>query len=164
MQAGNIAESSGARPMRRSGVLGFTLTELMITLALATTLMAIALPSFREFMVEQRIKTASFDIMSTLSLARSEALKRNADVIVTQATGGWQNGWTVAAGGIPLSQQAAFSGLAIAGPASLSYNSSGRINGTAPSFGISDSSTASVSPRCIRLDPSGQPNSKVGAC
>ncbi len=157
---------SSKLPNQRSGGLGFTLIELLITIVIAGILASAAIPFFQDFIAGQRIKTASFDLISALSLTRSEALKRNADVTVMPANGGWQNGWTVRAlvGGAvtTLNQQAAFRGLTITGPASVTYTNSGRLSAAVAPFSISNPSNNTR--RCIRIDLSGRPNSTVGAC
>lgn len=146
---------------------GFTLIELLITILIAAILMAIAAPSFRDLLAGQKIKTASYDVMSALIFTRSEALKRNANVSLVQATGGWKNGWTVvAAGPITLASHEAFSGLDIVGPtSSLVYSRDGRITSTTGlSFDISSNIASGAQARCITIDLSGLPKSKVGGC
>lgn len=157
----------------RNKAAGFTLIELLVTIVIAGILAALAVPSFQSFVAEQRVKTAAFDVMSMLTLARSEALKRNANVIAAQAAGGWQNGWTVSSNGTALSQQSSLRGLSIvcksggavtACPASITYNNNGRISSVAalPSFEITGSGSTSL--RCIGIDLSGRPYSKQGGC
>ncbi|HET7832107.1 MAG TPA: GspH/FimT family pseudopilin [Gallionella sp.] len=151
----------------RQRLSGFSMIELLITIIVVGILAMIAVPSFSDFIAGQRIKNASFDITSALTLARSEAIKRNANVTITQAAGGWQNGWTVTAGGTTVSSRDPLSGVTIDGaaPASVTYAANGRLlagTGTL-SFEIS-SPNSSVSPRCISVDPSGRPNNKVGGC
>lgn len=142
---------------------GFTLIELMVTVLILGILSSIAMPAFSSFVASQRIKTASFDVMSSMVLARSEALKRNANVTVLPTTGSnWASGWSVRVGGTSMNEQATFKNLTITGPASLSYNSSGRLNTAAASISISGSGTNEA--RCISIDLSGRPNSKKGEC
>ncbi len=82
---------------------GFTLTELLISLAISGVLLAIALPSLGSVMSSQRLNTASADFFSALLLARSEAIKRGANVTVCKSSdgvvcapnGGWDQGWLV---------------------------------------------------------------------
>lgn len=151
-------------------VRGFTLTEMMIVVIVAAILAVIAVPSFREFVANQRIKNASFDLVSTLSFARSEAIKRNANVSVNAAATGWSDGWTVveAAGGTTLNQQNAISGLTIsAGANTLTYAPNGRLSTAQLTFEISVTGVSAATPRCISVDLSGRPNSKLksgGAC
>lgn len=59
---------------------GFTLVELMITLAVAVILTAIAVPSFRNLTLSNRLTTAANDVVGALNVARMEAVKRNASV------------------------------------------------------------------------------------
>lgn len=149
---------------------GFTLTEMMIVVIVAAILTVVAVPSFREFVANQRIKNASFDLVSTLSFARSEAIKRNANVSVNAAATGWSDGWTVveAAGGTTLNQQNAISGLTIsAGANTLTYAPNGRLSTAQLTFEISVAGVTAATPRCISVDLSGRPNSKIksgGAC
>lgn len=146
---------------------GFTLIELLFTIAIAGIFSALAAPSFRDFIAGQRVKTASSDISSTLTGARSEALKRNLNVVLTPGSGGWQNGWTVVAGvgGPTVGQHEAFSDLTIAGPSTnITYNSSGRLVTAVTPFTVSSSVSGTVASRCISIDLSGLPTSKTGAC
>ncbi len=57
---------------------GFTIVELMITLAVAAVLLVIAVPSFRSIMLSSRLDTAANDLVASLNTARMEAVKANA--------------------------------------------------------------------------------------
>ena len=56
---------------------GFTMIELLVTMAVAAILMAIAVPSYRSFMISSRVATESNDFLAALNLARSEAIKKD---------------------------------------------------------------------------------------
>lgn len=77
---------------------GFTLTELMITLAIAGTLVGIAIPSFTSMVTGNRLTTYANELMTALNLARSEAIKRGEQVTITRKGGSsteWESGWDV---------------------------------------------------------------------
>jgi len=157
--------------MRPRSCHGFTLPELMIVLTIMAVLISAGVPSFAEFIRNQRVKTASFDLFSSLVVARSEAIARNTTVTLTPtSTTNWASGWTIsyvdATSGstVRLRDQAAMPNLTITGPTSLVYRGSGRLSGTAtPQFGLTASGTTIVS-RCINVDLSGRPVSKAAAC
>lgn len=162
------ASKIAGRPRNRAA--GFTLIELLITITIVGILAAVALPSFRSFVAQQRIKTASFDLMSMLTLARSEAIKRNANV----SFGGLGTGNLVIAvvdSGTVIQQREPFAGLtltckdtggATVACADVVYLGSGRLQSAPPSMEIS--SAASNQMRCISIDLSGRPASKKAAC
>lgn len=75
---------------------GFTLVELMIVLVLLAILLAVGVPSFRDFILNQRLRATSNDLRIALMAARSEAVKRNRNVEVEAAPGGWNTGWFIA--------------------------------------------------------------------
>ncbi|MFK2876820.1 GspH/FimT family pseudopilin [Rhodanobacter hydrolyticus] len=56
---------------------GFTIVELMITLAVAAILLAIAVPSFRNITLANRLNTAANGLVGAINAARMEAVKRN---------------------------------------------------------------------------------------
>lgn len=156
---------------------GFTLAELLVVIAIAGILAAVAIPSFGPFVAEQHIKSASFDMMSMMSMARSEALKRNANVTLNFDS--TANAFKVTAAGVatPLRQQEMFSGITIncidttTTPHSIKncpaggviYTNTGRLASAFDPLEIS-STTSSITPRCISIDLSGRPNSKKGSC
>ncbi|MEJ2346914.1 MAG: GspH/FimT family pseudopilin [Gammaproteobacteria bacterium] len=77
---------------------GFTLIELMVTVALAAILLTLAIPSFRTMVLNNRLVTAANAFVADASLARSEAIKRGTTVSIVANAGGWTNGWTVKLG------------------------------------------------------------------
>lgn len=150
----------------RDGVQGFTLIEMMVTVAIAAILLGIGVPSLSSFIRSQSVKTASFDVTSALVFARSEAIKRNADVVITPVSSDWKNGWTVTVSmngnTSTLGRQSEYKNLSIATAASsITYRANGRIAGAVmPRFEI----TGDASKRCVSVSLSGLPSSKTGAC
>jgi type IV fimbrial biogenesis protein FimT len=81
---------------------GFTLLELLITVALISIVMAIAIPSMTTFTQNDRLTTNINALIGHLAYARSEAVKRSQQVSLcvsnntTSCTGGnWEDGWIV---------------------------------------------------------------------
>lgn len=94
---------------------GFTLVELIITMVVAGILLTIAIPSFRDVIKSTNLTTDANVLVSSLSLARSEAVKRALPVTVCRSTNstspdvpgtpvpscttvntsGWETGWLV---------------------------------------------------------------------
>ncbi|SEK81257.1 GspH/FimT family pseudopilin [Ectothiorhodospira marina] len=67
---------------------GITLVELLVTLTVATLLATIALPGFAGLLQEQRLVTATNDLMAGLRLARSEAVQRGEGVLICPSADG----------------------------------------------------------------------------
>lgn len=71
---------------------GFTLVELIVTLALVAILLGIALPSFSGVVRENRLTTATNRLSRVISLARSAAIEHGQSVTVCQSLDQWRCG------------------------------------------------------------------------
>ncbi|RTZ60982.1 MAG: hypothetical protein DSZ32_02660 [Gammaproteobacteria bacterium] len=80
---------------------GFTLVELVVTLAVAAILVSTAVPSFVELVSNSHATKIANDFVASLHAARSEAVKRNVRVTVCHSAnqktcnpgGKWTDGW-----------------------------------------------------------------------
>jgi type IV fimbrial biogenesis protein FimT len=86
-RSGTSIRAAELRSGKASDQDGFTLLELMVAIAVLSILVLVALPSFRDLLVLQRIKGAAELVQTDLMLARSEAVRRNAPVFVSLNTG-----------------------------------------------------------------------------
>ncbi|HEY0942674.1 MAG TPA: GspH/FimT family pseudopilin [Steroidobacter sp.] len=64
---------------------GFTILELMITVAVLSILVGVGIPSFQDMMRRNRLATQTNQLLGALAYARSEAVKRGVRVTVCPA-------------------------------------------------------------------------------
>lgn len=87
----------------RRAVGGFSLVETLIVMVIASVLAVLAAPSFRAVADSIRLTSASNALLAHLYFARSEAIKRNARVVLCKSvdgvacttSGGWEQGRVV---------------------------------------------------------------------
>ena len=154
------------RGYSRSADGGFTLVELLLVVAILAILAGVGMPYLGNFIANHRVKSASFDIFSTLVYARSEAITRNNSVTVTPVGGNWANGWTVtdAVTSTTLRSQNAFSGITMTGPTSVSYLGMGRLSASVTPFSLTAPGVDNNNSRCVSIDLSGRPVTQQGVC
>lgn len=73
---------------------GFTLIEMMVAMLIAGIIMSMAVYGIRDLLVNQRMKTAAFNLVISSMFARSEAVNRGASIYIkapssNDLTGGW---------------------------------------------------------------------------
>lgn len=73
---------------------GFTLFELIITLAVIAILTAAGLPSLSSQLHSSRLKTSTQMLFESVQLARTKAVYSNKRVTIRNL-GGWENGWEI---------------------------------------------------------------------
>lgn len=84
--------------MDKTSNAGFTLIELVLVITLTGMLSAMAYPSFAGTIKSIRLSTASNQFLTSLNLARCEAIKRNLPVVLAKkaaATNNWTQGWFI---------------------------------------------------------------------
>lgn len=82
---------------------GFTLIELVVTVAVLSIVIGMAVPGFNAMIKRSQSQTLGRDILEALNYARSEAVKRGARVTICPSTDGlkclnatnWAKGWMV---------------------------------------------------------------------
>ena len=87
--------------MRRS--CGMTFVELLVVVAIIAVMLTLALPSFNTLLTGSRFSSYANSYHTDLHLARNEAIRRNARVVLCKSTDGencatsgrWDQGWIV---------------------------------------------------------------------
>lgn len=126
---------------------GFTMVELMVTVALSVLLMSLAAPSFRTWISNAKVRAVSESLQSGVRLAQAEAVRRYQQVVFfrteqancPQATTASATGavWAIRtvpnAGGAAAetvhcgSLVEAGSGVEVSGPTAICFSSNGRL-------------------------------------
>ena len=157
-----IMDSRRITRSRSARAHGFSLVELMVTVAVIGIVAGIGYPSFQELLAAQRVRAASSALYDSLLIARSEALKRN---VATQfVSANLTAGWTINAAGQNVHTQGPLPALTFEPhDPPIEYGPTGRLAvGTNTEIEVTAAGTASV--RCIRLDTTGRPRLSKGAC
>ena len=141
---------------------GFTLIEAMIALTLMAILATLAVPSFNDATLSSRLRASANNLAASAHLARSEAIKRNADISLVPVETSWTKGWNIphpTVAGEKLQAHAALTAATVTGPDTLTYTSAGRVRDDAnPKFTVTASNG---NMRCIVVDLSGRPSIKT---
>jgi|SaaInl4_200m_RNA_FD_contig_51_453113_length_699_multi_6_in_0_out_0_1 type IV fimbrial biogenesis protein FimT len=80
---------------------GYTLLELLITIALVSILMGIGIPSFKSTIESNRLESQAYDLSTVFSLARMEGIDKSvtmsicssSDQATCSGSNNWANGW-----------------------------------------------------------------------
>lgn len=87
--------------MQRNGAGGFSLIELMVAIAIVAILLAVAFPSFEDSMRRNRLATTTNELLGSVALARSEAIRNTRGAGICASADGlacgddWNLGWLV---------------------------------------------------------------------
>lgn len=89
--------------MNKKSEYGFTLIELMVTLAVAAIILGLGIPNFKEFIRSNAMTSKANIFVADLNFTRSEAIKSGNQVTMCKSNnqtscttaGGWEQGWII---------------------------------------------------------------------
>lgn len=156
--------STRAAPASAAPAPGFTAIELLVVIVIVAVLASIAMPSFADFSVNQRLRTATYDLIADLTFARGEAVKRSNRVTIGRVGSSWAGGWSVIDNNgtsLRVHPPLDISVAETTGPATVTFGLDGHpIGSTAVTITFDDvSSNTNIPARKVILDPSGRPKS-----
>jgi type IV fimbrial biogenesis protein FimT len=146
---------------------GFTLIEMMVTIALVAIFSSLAAPSFREMIAARRAKAAVSAVSGALWLARSEAIKRNTPVGFSLTS--LNAPWDVTAGTTVLHTEQALPVVSLSykvpsdGAGSFQFNEYGRLaagGGSVIEFAVANVGVY----RCVAVSTTGKTQVAEGKC
>ena len=170
-----------------TSIRGFTLVELMVTISVAAILISVAIPNYQTFVMSNRMSSQANNLITAFGMARSEAVKRAANVTVCASSnsttttpptciGSWAQGWIVQdSAGTPIRVQGALGGATtLSGGADvasvITFTSDGRT--TIPTTATAATTTLKLCPpspyivpgRAIQIERTGRPSVAQVAC
>ena len=147
----------------------------MVTLAVAAILLTVAVPSFQALLANNRLTAQANDLVAAFGAARSEAIKRGAEIRVYAGSGSdWASGWTLRVdanrdgdytdAGEPLKPSPAVTGSSAAQGLGhsltnanyVAFNSRGEITPATDRFEIVISATSATETRCVAVERTGR--------
>jgi len=163
---------------------GFTLVEVIVTLVVVAIIIAVGIPGLSSIMANNRAIANSNDLVTALSFSRNEAVKRGmrvstcakssaaqGNLTCSENNNDWPNGWfafvnsdgnTAAE---PLRSWPAPPGdFTIDGPAAVSFNSSGAIEGGSATLTIAYSHCTGQQNRTITISTTGHTSITKVSC
>ncbi|MEJ2347257.1 MAG: GspH/FimT family pseudopilin [Gammaproteobacteria bacterium] len=160
--------------MKRKQYIGFTLIELLVAMAVFAILVTVGVPAMKSFMRDNRLASQTNELVGALNAARSEAVRRGANVTVCSSTdeatcsgtNAWATGWIAftdldgniaingsdamirvhgpVGGGDTITSQGFDTSGTAVNTSYVQYNSRGNINGLPQTFTICDTEPGNV--------------------
>lgn len=160
---------------------GFTLIEVLVVIAIMGILMGIAVPNVQTLLNNQKMKSATFDLVTTAMMARSEAIKwggvSGSSISIVAAANDFSNGWCIvftsattcsmsspADGVMQIIKPTAKITYAYQGTvAPIVFNRTGRLAGGAAVSVLVTDVDSFATPRCVKFDTNGNASVRVMA-
>lgn len=74
---------------------GFSLIELLISMAVLGILLALAAPALQTQVQTWRLRAVTWELLQSFALARHVAIEQQKAVLITAKNGQWQQGWSL---------------------------------------------------------------------
>ena len=155
--------------VKHKGQKGFTLMELLFTIAVAAIILSFGVPGFMSFIDNNRAVTHTNDLVTALNLARSEATRRGSAVLVCSSSDGvecsgindWSDGWVVqlAADGEVLRswpKRSGGAGVVTADAAQVQFRARGSVAGGTPQIGVQLEGCSGQQRRIVAVNGAGR--------
>lgn len=137
---------------------GYTLIELAVVSTIVGILSTVAIPSMSSVIKSNRLVTTANHLTSTFKFARSEAVKRESDILLVASNGEWAvqlNGETL------MTFKSKYASVAVRGLADMTIRATGETSSINITIEDGDSETVD---RCFSVLVSGQSQLTKGGC